>query len=57
MTPTQWVALMMFAAGAWQLWLFLARPDDYYRLQRERDERIKGVTNAGVALVKWLTGR
>ena len=55
MTPTQWFGLLLIAGGAWQIWLFLARPDDYYRLQRERDERIKGVTNAGVALVKWLT--
>lgn len=55
MTPTQWFGLLLIAGGAWQLWLFLARPDDYYRLLKERDERIKGVTNAGVSLVKWLT--
>ena len=57
MTPTQWFALMLMAAGVWQLWLFHARPDDYFRLKQDRDERIKGVTKAGVSLARFLMKR
>jgi hypothetical protein len=57
MTPLQWLCAALFICAAYQLYLQVCKPEQYEKERERRETNIKGLANAGAAVVRYILKR